>query len=182
MSCNTRIFLFFLVLLIMTKLGSCQGFWGNTKLLMTVVLRAVMWGVDVVNLTVCSRGESPSGTDLWLEILTERRATWNGLTEFPLVKRKIFWVQNFQFNILAISAKAKHWAILGSLNSCPKFPLLSVVVNSWPGDIRTSDLCHAILSSNLFNVLLLGYQSLVVLSSFLVTKLQKFVPLTFFHR
>lgn len=136
---------------------------------MTVVLRAVIQSVDIVNLSVCSREESPSGTDLWLKILTERKATSDGWTKFPLVKYKRFWVQNFWFNTLAVSAKAKHWAILGSLNSCSKFSLLSVVVNSWPGDMRTSDLCHAILSSNLFNVLLLGYHLLVVLSSLLLT-------------
>lgn len=106
-----------------------------------------------------------------LEILAERKATWDSLIKLPLVKRKMFWVQNFRFNILAVPAKAKHWAILGSLNSCPKFPLLSIVVNGWPEDIRTHDLWHAILSSNLFNVLFLGQHSLVVLSSLLFVKI-----------
>lgn len=140
----------------MTKLGICQRSWGN---FCDDCSWAVMWGVDVVNLNVnlCSSRESPSGTDLWQEILTEKKATWDGLTKLPFVKHKILWVQNFWFNILAVSAKAKHWAILGSLNSCPKFPLFSIAVNSWPEDKRTSDLCHAILSSDLFNVLLLGY-------------------------
>lgn len=148
-----RVLFVLFVLLIMTKLGSCQRSWVVPNFCDDCSW-AVMWDVDV---NLRSSRESSSGADLWQEILTERKATWDGLTKLPLVEHKIFWVQNFWFNILAVSAKAKHWAILGSLNSCPKFPLLSVVVNSWPEDKRTGDLWHGILSSNLFNVLPLGY-------------------------
>lgn len=38
-------------------------------------LGAVMCGVGIVNLNVCSRVESSTGAGLWLGILAERKAT-----------------------------------------------------------------------------------------------------------
>lgn len=56
----------------------------------TIVLGVVMYCVGVGTDIEVDRVESPTGADLWLGILAERKATRDSLTKLPFIKHGIF--------------------------------------------------------------------------------------------